>query len=115
MPAILTTIIDETIATATPTYTDWFPLNTLFLVFQSDDTGEYTSTGKFVEVAVALFSRIQSVPLVERLCAMFEGSINTIDLVPIPGALYRNDLLPMRLLINPSSSFHARIYAVSEN
>jgi len=115
MPATLTTIVDEIIATATPTYTDWFPANTLFLVFQSDDTGEYTSTGEFVEVSVALFSRIQSAPLIERLCAMFEGSINTIDLIPIPGTLYRNDLFPMRLLINPSSSFHARIYAVSEN
>ena len=115
MPATLTMIIDETIAVATPTYTNWFPTNTLFLIFQSDDTGEYTSTGEFVEVAVALFSRIQSVPLVERLCAMFQDSINTIDLIPVPGGLYRNDLFPMRLLINPSSSFHARIYAISEN
>lgn len=115
MPISLTTIIDETIATATPTYTDWFPLGTLFLVFQSDDTGEYTNTGEFVEVAVALFSRIQSAPLVERLCANFQDSINTIDLIPIPGTFYRNDLIPMRLLINPSSSFHARIYAVSES
>ncbi|MEG4286991.1 hypothetical protein QUB68_28195 [Microcoleus sp. A006_D1] len=112
---ILTTIIDETIATATPTYTDWFPASTLLLVFQSDDTGEYTSTGEFIEVAVALFSRIQSAPLMERLCAIFQDSINTIDLIPVPGALYRNDLFPMRLLINPSSSFHARIYAVSES
>lgn len=114
MPAILTTVIDEIIATATPTYTDWFPANTLFLVFQSDDTGEYTNTGEFVEVAVALFSRIQSAPLIERLCVTFLDSINTIDLILIP-VFYRNDLFPMRLLINPSSSFHARIYAVSES
>ena len=115
MSAILTPIIDQTIATATPTYTDWFPPSTLFLVFQSDDTGEYTSTGEFVEVAVALFSQIQSAPLIERLCVTFQDSINTIDLIPIPGVLYRGDLFPMRLLINPSSSFHARIYAITEN
>lgn len=115
MSAILTPIIDEIIATATPTYTDWFPASTLFLVFQSDDTGEYTNTGEFVEVAVALFSRIQSAPFMERLCVTFRDSINTIDLIPIPGVLYRNDLFPMRLLINPSSSFHARIYAASES
>ena len=110
--ATFTTILDTTISPATPTYTDWFPASTLFLVFQSDSTGEYTETGEFIEVAVALFSQIQEVPWIERLCALFQGSINTIDLIPIPG-LYRNDLLPMRLLINPSAGFHCRIIAIS--
>lgn len=110
---MLTTIFDGQVPSATPIYTDYFS-NTLFLIFQSDTTGEYIETGQFVEVAVALFSRIQSAPLVERLCVTFRDSINTIDLIPIP-VLYRNDLFPMRLLINPSSSFHARIYAVSES
>jgi hypothetical protein len=112
MPA-LTVIIDTQIITATPVYTDWFPLSTLFLVFQSDDTGEYVETGEFVEVAVALFSQIQQSQSIERLCALFQGSINTIDLIPIPGQLYRNDLFPMRLLINPSAGFHCRIIAIS--
>ncbi|MCC3417259.1 MAG: hypothetical protein JGK24_17170 [Microcoleus sp. PH2017_29_MFU_D_A] len=113
MPA-LTVIIDTQIITATPVYTDWFPPNTLFLVFQSDDTGEYVETGEFVEVAVALFSRIQEAPLIERLCA-FQGSINTIDFIRIPSFRYRNDLFSMRLLINPSTGFHCRIIAVSDD
>ncbi|WP_293335950.1 hypothetical protein [Microcoleus sp. CAWBG58] len=109
---MLTTVLDTVIQSATPTYTEWFPPNTLFIVFQSDDTGEYTQSGEFVEAACALFSRIQDSPLIERLCALFQGSINTIDLIPIPG-LYRNDLFPMRLLVNPSTGFHCRIIAVS--
>jgi hypothetical protein len=113
MPA-LTVVLDTQIITATPVYTDWFPPNTLFLVFQSDDTGEYVETGEFVEVAVALFSRIQETPLVERLCA-FQGSINTIDFIRVPNFRYRNDLFSMRLLINPSTGFHCRIIAVSDN
>jgi hypothetical protein len=107
------TILDTTIPPTTPTYTDWFPMNTLFIIFQSDSTGEYTETGEFVEVAVALFSRMQESPLIERLCALFQESINTIDLIPIPGQLYRNDLFPMRLLINPSTGFHCRIIAIT--
>ena len=111
--ATFTTVLDTNIPPATPTYTEWFPPNTLFVIFQSDSTGEYTETGEFIEVAVALFSRIQEMPLIERLCALFQGSINTIDLIPIPGQLYRNDLFPMRLLINPSAGFHCRIIAIS--
>jgi hypothetical protein len=110
----LTVILDTQIITATPIYTDWFPLNTLFLAFQCDDTGEYTETGEFIEVAVALFSRIQETPLIERLCT-FRGSINTIDFVQIPSFRYRNDLFSMRLLINPSTGFHCRIIAISDS
>ena len=110
---MLTIIFDGQVPPATPTYTEYFS-NAVFLAFQSDTTGEYVETGEFIEVAVALFSRLQFVPLLERLCLEFPDTINTIDLIPIP-KLYRNDLFPMRLLINPSISFHARIYAVSEN
>lgn len=110
-----TTVLDTQISPATPTYTGWFPLNTLFLIFQSDDTGEYSETGEFTEVAVALFSRVQEVPLIERLCGAFRGSINTIDFIRIPGFRYRNDLFSMRLLINPSSGFHCRIIAVADS
>jgi hypothetical protein len=105
----LTTILDTAIASATPTYTDWFS-NAQFLVFQSDTTGEYTVSGEFIEVAVALFAEIS--PGIERLCVDFQDSINTIDLIPLPEK-YRNGCFPMRLLINPSSGFHARIFAVS--
>lgn len=111
--ALLTNILDSVILPATPIYTDWFPTSTMFLVFQSDDTGEYVTSGEFIEVACALFSRIQEAPSIERLCALFQGSINTIDFIPIPGQLYRNDLFPMRLLINPSAGFHCRIIAIS--
>ncbi len=105
----LTTIIDTVILSASPTYTDWFS-NAQFLVFQSDTTGEYVISGEFIEVAIALFVEVS--PGVERLCADFQGAINTIDLIPLPEK-YRNDCFPMRLLINPSSGFHARIFAVS--
>ena len=107
--ATLTTILDTIITPATPTYTDWFSTSD-FLVFQSDTTGEYGVTGKFIEVAVALFAEVA--PGIERLCVDFQGAINTIDLIPLPEK-YRNDCFPMRLLINPSSGFHARIFAVS--
>jgi hypothetical protein len=110
----LTVILDTQVVAATPTYTDWFPPNTLFLVFQSDDTGEYVETGEFIEVAVALFSRVQEAPLIERLCS-FQSSINTIDFVRIPSFRYRNDLFSMRLLINPSTGFHCRIIVVTDN
>jgi hypothetical protein len=109
-----TVILNTQIVAATPTYTDWFPPNTLFLVFQSDNTGEYVETGEFIEVAVALFSRIQEAPLIERLCA-FQGSINTIDFIRVPNFRYRNDLFSMRLLINPSAGFHCQIVAISDN
>lgn len=113
MPTLIV-ILDTRIVAATPTYTDYFPPNTSLLVFQSDDTGEYVETGEFIEVAVALFSRIQETPLIERLCA-FQGSINTIDFIRVPNFRYRNDLFSMRLLINPSAGFHCRITAISDN
>lgn len=105
----LTTIIDTVILSVSPTYTDWFS-NAQFLVFQSDTTGEYVITGEFIEVAIALFVEVS--PGIERLCTDFQDSINTIDLIPLPEK-YRNDCFPMRLLINPSTGFHARIFAVS--
>ena len=110
---MLTIIFDGQVSSATPTYTDYFS-DAVFLVFQSDTTGEYVETGEFIEVAVALFSRLQVAPLLERLCPDFPDTINTIDLISVP-RLYRNDLFQMRLLINPSVSFHARIYAISES
>lgn len=105
----LTIILDTVIIPATPTFTDWFS-QADFLVFQSDTTGEYVDTGQFVEVAIALFAEI--VPGIERLCEEWRESINTIDLMPLPEK-YRNDCFPMRLLINPSAGFHARILAIS--
>lgn len=110
--ATLTIVLDTAILPATPTYTEWLPLNTLFVVFQSDSTGEYTQTGEFIEVAVALFAQIQEFPLIERLCKKFQGSIDTIELIEVP-TLYRSDLFPLRLLINPSFGFHCRIIAIS--
>lgn len=107
--ATLTTILDTVIVSATPTYTDWFSV-AQFILFQSDTTGEYVTTGEFIEVAIALF--VEVVPGIERLCVDFQAGINTIDLIPLPEK-YRNDCFPMRLLINPSTGFHARIFAVS--
>ncbi len=103
------TIIDALIPSATPIYSDWF-LGAEFLVFQSDTTGEYVTTGEFIEVAIALFAEIA--PGIERLCEEWVETINTIDLIRLPEK-YRNDCFPMRLLINPSSGFHARIIAIS--
>jgi hypothetical protein len=103
------TILDMTILPANPTFTDWFS-QADFLVFQSDTTGEYMETGEFIEVAIALF--VEVIPGIERLCKEWQESINTIDLMPLP-AKYRNDCFPMRLLINPSAGFHARILAIS--
>jgi hypothetical protein len=107
--AILTLVLNTVIISAAPTYTDWFS-NAQFLVFQSDTTGEYLVSGEFIEVAIALF--VQVSPGIERLCTDFQGAINTIDLIPLPEK-YRNDCFPMRLLINPSAGFHARIFAIS--
>lgn len=103
-----TVILDTVISPATPTYSDWFS-EADFLVFQSDTTGEYTLTGEFIEVAVALFAK--AAPGIERLCEDWIATINTIDLIRLPEE-YRNDCFPMRLLINPSSGFHARILAI---
>lgn len=112
MPSILT-VLDQEIAPATPTYTNWFS-NCQFLVFQSNLVGEYVVTGEFLEVAVALFAEVSPGPIgaIERLVANWQDSINTIDLIPLPDQ-YRNDCFPMRLLINPSTGFHARILAIS--
>ena len=106
---ILTTIIDTLISPATPTYSDWFS-GAEFLIFQSDTTGEYVVTGEFIKVAIALFAEIA--PGIERLCEDWTPTVNTIDLIQLPKK-YRNDCFPMRLLINPSSGFHARIIAIS--
>jgi hypothetical protein len=113
MPAVITTVLDTQIASATPTYTNWFS-NCQFLVFQSSDTGEYVVTGEFLEVAVALFAQISPGPLgsIERIIDDFQDSINTIDLIVLPEK-FRNDCFPMRLLINPSAGFQARILAIS--
>ncbi len=108
MPS-LTTIIDAVISPATPTYSNWFS-GAQFLVFQSDTTGEYTVTGEFIEVAISLFAEVA--PGIERLCEEWVETINTIDLIQLPEK-YRNDCFPMRLSINPSSGFHARIIAIS--
>lgn len=102
-------IIDTVIPSVTPTYSDWF-LGAEFLFFQSDTIGEYTTTGEFIEVAIALFAEVA--PGIERLCEKWDETINTIDLIRLPEK-YRNDCFPMRLLINPSTGFHARIIAIS--
>lgn len=107
-----TTILEQEIEPITPTFTAWFS-NCHFLVFQSSLTGEYVVTGEFLEVAVALFAEISLGPIgsVERF-VNWQDSINTIDLILLP-IQYRNDCFPMRLLINPSTGFHARILAIS--
>jgi len=113
MAVSITTIFDAQIASATPTYTDWFN-NCLFLVFQSNDTGEYVATSEFLEVAVALFAQISPGPIgsIERMIDGFQDTINTIDLIFLPPE-FRNDCFPMRIRINPSTGFHARILAIS--
>ena len=113
MPAAITTVLDAQILSVTPTYTDWFT-NCQFLVFQSNDTGEYVATGEFIEVAVALFAQISPGPLgsIERIINDFQDTINNIDLILLPSE-FRNDCFPMRLLVNPSSAFHCPILAIS--
>jgi len=113
MPSLITTVLDAQIENVTPTYTDWFS-NCQFLVFQSSDTGEYVATGEFLKVAVALFAQVSPGPIgsIERMIDDFQDSINTIDLIVLPEK-FRNECFPMRLLINPSMSFHARILAIS--
>ena len=108
--AILTTIFDGVVLSATPTWTDYFT-GADFLVLQSNDTGEYLVTGEFIEVAVALFIEVS--PGIERLCKDFHESVNTIDFIEIPHK-YRNQDFRMRLLINPSFSFHAKILSISD-
>ena len=112
MPALITTILDQEILPATPTSTLWFS-NCQFLVFQSNLVGEYIVTGEFLEVAVALFVEINlgSIGAIERVIE-WQDTIDTIDLIRLPPE-YRNDCFPMRLQINPSTGFHARILAIS--
>lgn len=109
MPPVVSTILDEQILPATPTSTLWF-LNSKFLVFQSDLTGEYVTTGEFIEVAVVLYAEIS--PGVERVVKGWQDTIDTIHLIELPKEI-PNDCFPMRLLINPSTGFHARIFAIS--
>lgn len=114
MPLSITPIFDGQIITATSTFTDWFE-NCHFLIFQSNDVGEYLNTNKYIEVAVALYAKVSSAFLadnIERQIDEFQPTINTHDLITVP-ELFRNDCFPMRLLINPSTGFHARILAIS--
>ncbi|MEG4529892.1 hypothetical protein [Microcoleus sp. D2_18a_D3] len=112
MPSTILTVLDQQIEPVTPTFTSWFS-GCQFLVFQSSLVGEYIATGEFLEVAVALFAEVVPGPIaaIERLVD-WQDSINTIDLIMLPEK-FRNDCFPMRLLINPSTGFHARILAIS--
>jgi len=110
----ITPIFDNPISAAAPIFTGWFQ-NSQFLVFESDDVGEYLTSNQFIETAVALYVRISSAPLslnIERQIDEFQDTINTHDLIFLPSH-FRNDCLEMRLLINPSRGFHCRILAIS--
>lgn len=109
MPTV-TTILDQEILSATPTLTDWFS-NCQYLAFQANEQ-EYVTTGKFVEVAVALLASITlaSNVTVVRLIKDWQDTIDNISLISLPS---NNDCFPMRLLINPSAGFYARIFAIS--
>lgn len=109
--AIITTVFDDEILPVTPTSTLWFS-NCQFLVFQSSLVGEYVATGEFLEVAVALFVEVSPGPLgaIERIVKDWQDTIDTINLIALPP---HNNCFPMRLQINPSTGFHARILAIS--
>jgi hypothetical protein len=114
MPPVITAVFDGQIASVTPTYTQWF-LNCDFLVFQAPDKGEYIATGEFIEVAVTLWVQISpagSIGSIERVIDAFQNTIDTIDMIFLPKE-FRNDCFPMRLSINPSTGFQARILAIS--
>lgn len=113
MPATITTILDQEIPSATPTSTLWFS-NCQFLVFHSNVTGEYVATGEFIEVAASLFVEIVPGPIgaIERVVKEWDGIIDTIHLIKLPPQV-PNNCFPMRLQINPSTGFHARILAIS--
>jgi hypothetical protein len=115
MPAsFITTVLDQEILPATPTYTNWFS-NCHFLVFESDTVGDYHVTNQFLKVAVALYAQISGGALttnIERQLHFFQSTINTHDLIYLRPE-FRNDCFPFRLLINPSTGFHARILAIS--
>lgn len=109
MPAIIT-ILDQEVATATPTLTIWFS-NCQYLALQANQQ-EYVATGEFVEVAVALLADISSTSngTMQRLIKDWQNTIDNISLISLPP---NNDCFPMRLLINPSAGFYARILAIS--
>lgn len=113
MSPIITVILDEEILPTTPTSTAWFS-NSQFLVFQSNLTGEYVATGEFLEVAVVLYAEVSPGPIgaIERVIKEWQGTIDTIHLIELPPQI-PNDCFPMRLVINPSTGFHARILALS--
>jgi len=113
MPLVTTVIFEDFIQPATPTYTNWF-LNSHFLVLQTPDTGEYIATGEFTKIAVALYAQISPGPIgsVERIINGFQNTIDNIDLIFIPPR-FRNDCFPMRLQLNPSEGFRARLLAIS--
>ena len=112
MPPIISTILDQEIGMATPTSTDWF-LNCQFLAFQANQQ-EYLATSEFVIVAVALFAQLNpgGIGTIERNIKQFQRTIDNINLIQLP-AQFRNDCFPMRLQINPSAGFYARIFAIS--
>jgi hypothetical protein len=109
MPTV-TTVLDQEILSATPTLTDWFG-NCQYLAFQANEQ-EYITTGEFVEVAVALFANISPISnsIMVRLIKDWQDTIDNISLISLPP---NNDCFPMRLLINPSTGFYARIFAIS--
>jgi hypothetical protein len=109
MPSVIT-VLDQEILSATPVLTDWFS-NCQYLAFQANEQ-EYVTTGEFVEVAVALFANISSTSngIMVRLIKDWQDMIDNISLISLPP---NNDCFPMRLLINPSTGFYARIFAIS--
>jgi hypothetical protein len=113
MPPAIITVLDQEILPATPTSTIWFS-DCQFLVFQSNLVGEYIATGEFLKVAVALFAQVSPGPLgaIERHINQWQKTIDTINLIALPPQ-FPNDCFPMRLQINPSTGFHARILAIS--
>lgn len=111
MPPTLITVLDQEVLSATPTSTNWFS-NCQFLTFQANQQ-EYLATGEFVKVAVALFAQISPGPIgaIERLIK-WQNTIDNISLIRLPPD-FRNDCFPMRVQLNPSSGFYARIIAIS--
>lgn len=103
----IVTIYDGLIGAATPTLTPYFS-DADFIIFNSDDTGDYFASGLFIEVACALL--IETNPALNKLYTNFPQTINTIDLVPIPTDLRGG--VNLQLLINPTTGFHARFQAL---
>lgn len=107
MAFTITTIFDSVIGAATPTTTAYFS-DADFIIFNSDDTGDYFVSGLFIEVACALL--IETNPALNKLYTNFPQTINTIDLITIPTDLRGG--VNMQLLINPTAGFHARFQAL---